>query len=56
VAMGTIERAPKITMQSVREAVVEADGEIEFHVDGEPGVADRRLDVSVRPAALRVKL
>ncbi len=55
-AMGKIERAPKITLRSVREAVVEADGEIEFHVDGEPGVADRRLEVSVRPAALRVKV
>lgn len=54
--MGTIDRAPQITIRSVRDAIVESDGEIEFHVDGEPGVADRRLEVSVKPAALRVKV
>jgi YegS/Rv2252/BmrU family lipid kinase len=54
--MGIIERAPKIVRRSVRAATVEADGEIEFHVDGEPGVAHRRLDISVRPGALRVKI
>ena len=47
-----IDRAPKITWRSVREAVVETDGEIEYHVDGEPGVADRRLDITVKPGAL----
>jgi diacylglycerol kinase (ATP) len=54
--MGGIERAPKIVWRSVREATVDVDGEIEFHVDGEPGVAQRRLEVSIRPGALRVKL
>jgi YegS/Rv2252/BmrU family lipid kinase len=54
--MGKIERAPKILMRSVRDAIVEANGEIEFHVDGEPGVAERRLEVTVRPGALMVKV
>ena len=54
--LGAIERVPKIIMRPVREAIVESDSEIEFHVDGEPGVADRRVEVSVKPASLRVKV
>jgi len=55
-ALGSIERAPQLVMRAVSEAMVEADGEIEFHVDGEPGVTRERLAISVRRRALRVKV
>ena len=45
-----------IAMQPVRTAIVEADGEIEYHVDGEPGVVHDRLTVTVRPGSLIVKV
>jgi diacylglycerol kinase (ATP) len=54
-ALGSIGRAPGITISSVRAGTIEAPGPLEFHVDGEPEVADRRLEITVRPAVLRVK-
>jgi diacylglycerol kinase family enzyme len=54
-ALGSVNRAPDMVMRHVRTATIETDGEIEFHVDGEPGVARSRLDVSLRPGALHVK-
>jgi len=53
---GSIGRAPAMVMRPVRTATVETDGEIEFHVDGEPGVAQGRLDVTIRPGVLIVKV
>jgi diacylglycerol kinase (ATP) len=55
-ALGSVHRAPRMAMQPVRTATVESDGEIEFHVDGEPGVVQDRLTVTVRPGALTVKV
>jgi YegS/Rv2252/BmrU family lipid kinase len=55
-ALGSVHRAPRMAMQPVRGAIVEADGEIEYHVDGEPGVVRDRLTISVRPGALTVKV
>ncbi len=55
-ALGSIHRAPRMAMQPVRTAIVEADGEIEYHVDGEPGVVHDRLTITVRPGALVVKV
>ena len=55
-ALGSIHRAPRMLMQAVKRATVEADGEIEFHVDGEPGVVSNRLEIAVRPGALKVKV
>jgi len=55
-ALGSIHRAPRMVLQAVRTATVEADGEIEFHLDGEPGVVQDRLTVTVRPGALVVKV
>jgi YegS/Rv2252/BmrU family lipid kinase len=55
-AFGTIERVPRMVYRQVQSASVQADGDIEFHVDGEPGVARDRLDVSIRPGALQVKV
>ena len=56
VALGSIHRAPRMVMQPIRTAIVESEGEIEYHVDGEPGVAQNRLTISVRPGALSVKV
>jgi YegS/Rv2252/BmrU family lipid kinase len=55
-ASGTVDRAPRIILRPVTRAVVETDGDIEFHVDGEPGVAHGRLDVTIRPGALMVRM
>jgi len=55
-ALGSIGRVPAMVMRPVRTATVETDGEIEFHVDGEPGVAQGRLDVTIRPSVLIVKV
>ena len=52
---GKIARAPRLLMRTVRSATVEADRDIVYHVDGEPGVAGKRLVVTVRPGALRVR-
>lgn len=55
-ALGTAHLAPRVTARRVRHAVVDAAGEIDFHVDGEPSVAIGRIDVSIRPAALHVRV
>ena len=38
------------------QATIEADGPIAFHVDGEAGIVERRLEVQVVPAALMVRV
>jgi len=55
-ALGSVHRAPQVVMQPIRTAVVESDGEIEFHLDGEPGAVRDRLTVTIRPGALIVKV
>jgi YegS/Rv2252/BmrU family lipid kinase len=55
-AFGAVGRAPRVTVRTVEAATVEADGPIEYHVDGEPGIANRRVDVRVVPGALKVKV
>jgi YegS/Rv2252/BmrU family lipid kinase len=52
---GTAHLAPRILTARVTSASVEADGPMEFHVDGEPDVADGRIDVRVLPRALKVR-
>ena len=54
-ATGTPERAPMVTARRITHAVVETSGEMEYHVDGEPGTARGRIEVSIIPAALRVR-
>jgi diacylglycerol kinase (ATP) len=54
-ALGTANRAPRVTVQQVRHAVIQAPGEMEYHVDGEPGIARDRIEVTIRPGALIVK-
>jgi len=53
---GTADRAPRITRRSIESAVVETDGEILYHVDGEIGHAKGRVEVRIRPGALKVRV
>lgn len=52
---GTIARAPDVVVRRVRTAAVEAAEPIEFHVDGEPGLAGTRVEIGVLPKALRIR-
>jgi diacylglycerol kinase (ATP) len=53
---GTPHRASGVTFKSIRSAKIEADAPILYHVDGEPGLADRSLAVGIRPGVLRVRV
>lgn len=55
-AFAATHRVRGVTVDRIREASIEADGPIEFHVDGEPAVAERRVDVAIIPGALRVRV
>lgn len=55
-ALGTAHLAPSVTAQRVRHAIIEAPGPLDFHVDGEPCTARDRIDVSIRPGALNVRV
>ena len=55
-ALGSIQRAPKLVTASIKEATVETDGELVYHLDGEPGIARHRAEVTVRPGALNVMI
>ena len=55
-ALGTAHLAPNVTAERVRHAVIDAPGPIDFHVDGEPAVAHDRVEVSIRPGALHVRV
>lgn len=55
-ALGTADRAPRITMRSIVSAVVETEGEMLYHVDGEIGRARDRVEVRIRPGALKVRV
>ncbi len=54
-AMGTVHLAPNVTTHRLTHAVIEREGPIEFHVDGEPGVAEDRIEVGILPGALKVR-
>jgi diacylglycerol kinase (ATP) len=54
-AKGTPQLAPLVLTKRVRRAVIESAGEMEFHVDGEPGTAHGRIEVEILPAALRIR-
>jgi diacylglycerol kinase (ATP) len=54
-AKGTPHLAPSVSTRHVRRAVIEAKGELEFHVDGEPGTAYDRIEVQVIPSALTIR-
>lgn len=55
-AMGTAHRARSVSMKRVTHAVIETDGPMEFHVDGELGVAESRIEVKILPRALKVRV
>jgi diacylglycerol kinase (ATP) len=55
-AKGTPHRAPRVTLRQIRRAVVRTNGPIEYHVDGEPGVADEAIEIGIRPRALWVRV
>lgn len=54
-AKGTPQLAPQVATKRIRRAVIEAPGEMEFHVDGEPGRARDRIDVEIVPSALTIR-
>lgn len=51
---GTVERMPGCSICHIRQATIESDQPMAFHVDGEPVQGGTRLNVRVHPAALRV--
>jgi YegS/Rv2252/BmrU family lipid kinase len=54
---GSVERAPQMEMRAISRATLEANGPIEFHLDGETGVIDSgRVEIAVEPGALAVKV
>jgi YegS/Rv2252/BmrU family lipid kinase len=54
-ASGAADRAPRVVVRQIRRAVVRAPGEMEYHVDGEPGTASGAIEVEIRPRALKVR-
>ena len=54
-ATGTPHRSPTVMVRRVTSAVIEAEGKLQFHVDGEPATAEGRIDVSIIPGALSVR-
>lgn len=55
-ALGTSHNAAGVVTRSIASASVEADCNILYHVDGEIGRADGRIDVRIRPGVLKVKV
>lgn len=53
-ALSAADRAPGVVARQIRNATVRAPGPIEYHVDGEPGITEGPVAVSIRPRALRV--
>lgn len=51
---GTVARMRGCTIEKIERVSIESDAPILFHVDGEPVVGKRRIDVRVRAAAIRV--
>jgi YegS/Rv2252/BmrU family lipid kinase len=49
------EHAPRVITRQVRRASVRAPVAMEYHVDGEPGVATGSIEIEIRPRALRVR-
>ena len=51
---GTVARVPGCTIRRIREATIEADAPMTYHVDGEPVQGGTSLRARVHPAALMV--
>jgi diacylglycerol kinase (ATP) len=54
-ASGMPQRAPRVFTRAIRHARVRAAVPIEYHVDGEVGVAGTEVEVGVRPGGLWVQ-
>ena len=54
-ARGTPHLAPPVATRRTARAVIEADGDIPFHVDGEPGIATGRIEVEILAGALLIR-
>jgi diacylglycerol kinase family enzyme len=54
-ALRTIHRAPRVHVTPVRSAIVTSDRPMQFHLDGEPGVVEGKVQVAILPGALRVR-
>lgn len=55
-ALAIPHRAKGVTVTRVRRATIESDAPMPMHVDGEPGMADRRVEVEIVPRALTVRV
>jgi diacylglycerol kinase family enzyme len=51
---GTVGRAPGCTIRRIREATIEADQPMTYHVDGEPVKGGTTLRARIHPGALMV--
>jgi diacylglycerol kinase (ATP) len=54
-ALGTPHHSPSVSVRQVRQAVVDAEFPMEFHVDGEPGLIQGPVEVRILPGALKVR-
>jgi diacylglycerol kinase (ATP) len=52
---GSAHLAPRVVARQIRHAVIRSATPIEYHVDGEPGIAHDTVEVGVMPGALLVK-
>jgi len=55
-ALGTADKAPRITARSIESARIETDGDMLYHLDGEIGRARGSISVRIRPKALIVRV
>jgi YegS/Rv2252/BmrU family lipid kinase len=54
-ATGTPQLSSAVILRQVTSAVIEGQGEMPYHVDGEPATANDRIEVSIVPGALTVR-
>ena len=54
-ATGNPQRASIVSRTTITHAVIETEGEVPFHVDGEPGVTTAPIEVTTIPGALTVR-
>lgn len=53
---GTLQPGPGITMKAARSLTIRTEGDIPYHLDGEPRVGRDELVIQTHPAALRVRV
>jgi YegS/Rv2252/BmrU family lipid kinase len=55
-ALGSADKAARVTVRSIESARVETDGDILYHLDGEVGLAHGAVTVRIRPGLLKVRV